>query len=100
MHRRNDERAKLIVNDVHSRLNPTRVAGVVRPRDVDELRDAVRSAAERGSPLAVCGGRHAMGAQQFATDALLLDTTSMNRAIRLDPQRALLEMEAGADWPA
>src|SRR5688572_3855130 len=98
MHR--DDPTPLIVNDVHSRLNPTRVAGVVQPRDTDALRAAVRSAAERGSQLSVCGGRHAMGAQQFGTDTLLIDTTSLTRVISFDPNLGLLEMESGADWPA
>ena len=36
-----------VVNDVHSRLNPTAVAGIARPRDVDELVQTVRFAADR-----------------------------------------------------
>jgi len=44
----NEDDDGCVVNDVHSRLNPTRVSGIVRPRDVDELRDAVMTAAERG----------------------------------------------------
>src|SRR5258708_3097942 len=70
-----------IVNDVHSRLNRTRVAEIARPRDGDELRAAVRAAAERGLRLSVCGGRHAMGGQQFGTDTLLVDTTAMSRLL-------------------
>ena len=87
------------VNDVHSRLNATRVAEVATPRDVDELRAAVRSAAERGLPVAVAGGRHAMGGQQFCAGGLLIDTAALRRPISLDAERGLLEMEAGARWP-
>lgn len=87
------------VNDVHSRLNATRVAEVAVPRDVDELRAAVRSATERGLPVAVAGGRHAMGGQQFCAGGLLVDTTALRRPVSLDAERGLLEMEAGARWP-
>ena len=87
------------VNDVHSRLNPTVVAGVVRPRDVDEIAAALRTAASRGLPVAVAGGRHAMGGQQFCAGGLLLDMRGMDRPISLDRERGLLEMEAGAMWP-
>lgn len=89
-----------LVNDVHARLNATRVAEVARPRDVDELRAAVRSAADRNLPVAIAGGRHAMGGQQFVTGGLLIDTRSMNRVVGFDAERGLIEMEAGADWPA
>lgn len=92
-----------IVNDVHSRLNVTRVAEILRPASIDEVRDAVRRAGRESTGgsrgLAVCGGRHAMGGQQFASGALLLDMTGMNRPIALDEDCGLLSMEAGAAWP-
>src|SRR3954453_4994142 len=89
----------LLVNDVHSRLNATTVAEVVQPRDVDELCAAIRSAADRGLRVTVAGGRHAMGGQQFGTDALLIDTTSLTRTHAFDAECGLIEMEAGAEWP-
>src|SRR5205807_873749 len=92
--------ASVPVNDVHSRLNPTTVAGIVQPRDVLELQRAVRSASERKSPVAVAGGRHAMGGQQFAGNALLIDMTAIAHATHSDPARGLIEMEGGAQWPA
>lgn len=88
-----------IVNDVHSRLNRTRIADVLTPRDPDELANAVRSAADRRLPVAVMGGRHAMGGQQFCEDGLLVDTVALREPIRLDRERGLLEMGAGARWP-
>ena len=36
-----------LVNDVHSRLNSTRVIEIVRPTGIDEVREAVLRAAER-----------------------------------------------------
>lgn len=89
-----------LVNDVHSRLNPTHVAGILRPRDIDELAVAVRSAADRREGVAISGGRHAMGGQQFAAGTMLIDTRDLVRPIRFDRERGLLEMEAGALWPA
>jgi FAD/FMN-containing dehydrogenase len=89
----------IVVNDVHSSLNATEVAGILTPRDLDELRGALRCAASRKLPVAIAGGRHAMGGQQFCAGGVLIDMTSMNRAISLDAERGLLEMEAGARWP-
>ena len=41
-----------------------------------------------------------MGAQQFGTDALLIDMTPRNRVLRLDPHDGTVEVEAGIQWPA
>jgi FAD/FMN-containing dehydrogenase len=87
------------VNDVHSRLNATRVAGIIAPRDLDELVAAVKDAAARRLPVAVAGGRHAMGGQQFCEGGLLIDMRGMNAVLGFDAARGLLEVEAGAMWP-
>lgn len=40
-----------------------------------------------------------MGAQQFGTDALLLDLSRMDRVLKLDEERSVVEVEAGIQWP-
>jgi FAD/FMN-containing dehydrogenase len=89
-----------LVNDVHSRLNPTAVAQVVRPRSLAELQAAVLGVTERRTSLALCGGRHAMGGQQFCTGGTLLDTSGLAGVLSLDLDRGLVEVEAGIQWPA
>jgi FAD/FMN-containing dehydrogenase len=87
------------LNDVHSRLNPTTVTRLVRPRSVDEVVSAVRGAAARDMPVSVCGGRHAMGGQQFVTGGLQLDLSRLDRLTELRPGRRLATMQAGIQWP-
>jgi FAD/FMN-containing dehydrogenase len=86
------------VNDVHSRLNPTRVAEVRAVASLEELRHAVREG--RGTGLAIAGGRHAMGGQQFLTDGLVLDLRPLDQVLGFDEERGLLRVGAGAQWPA
>ena len=90
----------VLVNDVHSRLNLTRVREVVPVASLEALVDAVRAAGRRRLPVCIGGGRHAMGGQVFATDAMLLDTRGLDRIGRLDPVAATVEVEAGIQWPA
>ncbi|PYP99306.1 MAG: hypothetical protein DMF82_25225 [Acidobacteria bacterium] len=90
----------VLVNDVHSRLNPTRVREVLPVASLGALVDAVRAAGRRRLPVCIGGGRHAMGGQAFATDAVLLDTRGLDRIGRLDPIAATVEVEAGIQWPA
>jgi FAD/FMN-containing dehydrogenase len=88
-----------LVNDVHSRLNATRVASILRPAATDDLVSAVREAASSGRSLCIAGGRHAMGGQQFAENALLVDTRSLKRVIALDEDTGIVTVEAGIQWP-
>ena len=88
-----------VVNDVHSRLNATRVAAVERPRTLDELRRVVRQAARAGEAVSICGGRHAMGGQQFGTGTRLVDLSGHTRIHRLEPDTGLVTVDAGIRWP-
>ncbi|MES2757446.1 MAG: FAD-binding oxidoreductase [Pseudomonadota bacterium] len=90
----------LLVNDVHSRQNATRVAAVMAPRSVADIQAAIAAGAARGLPIAICGGRHAMGGQQFGDGALLLDMRAMDRVLAFDDIGGLVEVEAGIQWPA
>jgi FAD/FMN-containing dehydrogenase len=88
-----------IVNDVHARLNATQVRAIVDVRCVDDVRDVLRRSAPN-EPVCIAGGRHAMGGQQFAEGAILLDTRRFDRVLRLDAERGLVEVESGIQWPA
>ena len=90
----------VVLNDVHSRLNATRVARVVRPTRVDDLVALVRHARQDGATISVMGGRHAMGGQQFGAGTVAVDTTGMTRVLDFDRERGLLTVEAGIQWPA
>ena len=90
---------RVSVNDHHSRLNRTHVRRIERPNSVDALRRLVRRADADGEPLCIAGGRHAMGGQQFATDAVLVDMTAMDRVLIFDRDKGHIEVEAGICWP-
>ncbi len=40
-----------------------------------------------------------MGGQQFASGAVLIDTRPMQRELRLDARRGIVEADAGIQWP-
>jgi FAD/FMN-containing dehydrogenase len=89
-----------IVNDVHSRLNPTVVADVVSVESLESLQSSIRRARERGDAVAISGGRHAMGGQQFCADGVLLDMSRLDQVLGFDPEAGTIEVEAGIQWPA
>ncbi len=90
----------LVVNDLHSQLNATQVARLVQPVDRDALVSTVRAARQAGAQLSFCGGRHAMGGQQFGTDTWLVDLSGHAGVHHFDRERGLITVDAGIHWPA
>ncbi|MGI8436187.1 MAG: FAD-binding protein [Chthoniobacterales bacterium] len=89
----------MLVNDIHSQLNPTRVARVLKPSGLTALVDVVRAAAAAGARLSICGGRHAMGGQQYGTDTWLVDMCDHAAVHSLDEETGVLVADAGILWP-
>ncbi len=92
------ERDALCLNDCHSRLNATRVAGVAKPASLAELRSVVKGAASAGLSLIPLGGNHAMGGQQFVSRGMVVDVRGLNRVLGLDRDAGIIECEAGITW--
>lgn len=88
-----------LVNDLHSRLNPTRVAAIRCPDRIGQLPRLIDEARREDLPVCIAGGRHAMGGQQFRAGGMLVDTAALNRVVRFDAEKGLIEVEAGMQWP-
>jgi FAD/FMN-containing dehydrogenase len=93
------ETDSLLVNDVHSQLNPTRVLGISQPRSLEDVQSIVRAARKVRHKISIAGGRHAMGGQQFGADTQLIDIRTLNRVLHLDRETGILEVESGIEWP-
>jgi FAD/FMN-containing dehydrogenase len=87
------------VNDIHSQLNLTRVARVVRPDSVESLQRIVRLARQEGKAISIAAGKHAMGGQQFGSGTILIDMAGMNRVLGFDSGKGQIRVEAGIQWP-
>ena len=95
---RPDERG-VVVNDIHSQLNPTRVPGRLH-RICLYLQRALRRADSTGRRSAWPAASDAMGAQQFAEGSMMLDMTRFNHVGSFDRTLGIVEVEAGIMWPA
>src|SRR5216684_1592296 len=93
------EPGSILVNDIHSQLNPTRVLEIAEPRSLEDVQRIVRTARKDRKVISVAGGRHAMGGQQFGADTLLIDIRKLSRILKLDRETGILEIEAGIEWP-
>lgn len=96
---RNGAKNPLLVNDMHSKLNETLVSDVQTPSSFEDLLTILDQHRRSGRALSICGSRHAMGGQQFATGTTLVDTRGLNRVIDLDESTGIVHTEAGIEWP-
>lgn len=87
------------LEDVHGRISRSRAVALLEARDEGEVLDALERAAEVGLPLAIAGGRHAMGGQPFRDGGLVLDTRRLSGVTAFDASSGLCEVLAGTDWP-
>lgn len=87
------------VNDIHSLLNEAEVEEVLEVDSLEAVQAAIGRARSLGKPVAVCGGGHAMGGQQFCAGGLLVDTRGLTRVLGFDPEQGTIEVEAGIQWP-
>lgn len=88
-----------VLNDVHAKLNETEVSEVVSVNSEDAVVSALNRARHQQRSISISGGRHAMGGQQFALDAIHLDMRPFNRVLAFDGQRGTITVEAGIEWP-
>jgi FAD/FMN-containing dehydrogenase len=87
------------VNDIHSALNESEVAEEIAVVSLGDIQAAVARASEKGTPVAIAGGRHAMGGQQFCAGGMLLDTRGLDAVLGFDQEQGVVEVEAGIQWP-
>lgn len=87
------------VNDIHSQLNATTVNRILKVDSIESIREAISIARREDKAVCVAGGRHAMGAQQFGTDAVMVDMTSFIQVLDFDSQNGTIDVGAGIEWP-
>lgn len=92
------QKKRVLVNDVHTRLNPTWVDGIREVRTLNALHRTVQDSERLQKKISIAGGRHAGGGQQFRADNWLVDTRKMNRVLGFDRDRGLIEVESGIQW--
>jgi len=92
--------APVTLNDVHSRLNATEVAEYHEPATRSDIIALVKRAREENLAISISGGRHAMGGQQFGAGTVHLNMSKYNRVLALEPDRGLVTVESGIQWPA
>jgi FAD/FMN-containing dehydrogenase len=95
-----DFRPPVWVNDLHAQLSRTAVLRELPVASVGDVKEVIRGARKAAVPVSIAGGRHAMGGQPFGSGTVCVDTRPLQKVLRFDSERGLLEVEAGIQWPA
>ena len=75
-----------------------RPALVVRPRDPDEVAEALGHATRHGLAVAVRSGGHSALGHGTNTDGMVIDLVNLDGVELLDPERRLVRVGGGARW--
>ena len=84
----------LIVNDI-TKLNPIKVARVMKPKTSAEISNAVRTSE---GYISIGGGRYSMGGQTAYEDSLHLDMRGFNRVLAFDKKEKTITVQTGLTW--
>lgn len=87
------DEARAVYNAIHDR----RPALIVRASGPDDVRTAVRLAAEHDLPLAIRGGGHSVAGFSTCDDGIVLDLGGLRR-IAVDAERRRVRADAGCTW--
>ena len=85
------------INDV-SRTDPTYVHAIVRGNNVEGLQAALADARAHNLKVSIAGKRHSMGGHAFYENAVVLDMTSFDKVLAVDPAARTITVQSGATW--
>lgn len=89
--------AQTTIDDV-SRLNETTVSEIRKPVSEQDIQKAVQDARATNKKISIAGRRHSQGGHIMADDAIVLDMTSFNKIMGLNPEKTVLKVQSGATW--
>lgn len=88
---------QFLINDV-SRLNPTHIKKIVKSQELIGLQETLSEARTNNLKVSIAGKRHSMGGHTFYKDAVVIDMTSFNKVLSVNPKEKTVTVQSGALW--
>nr|WP_241243145.1 FAD-binding oxidoreductase [Paenibacillus whitsoniae] len=82
----------------YSRLHPVKVERVVQGHEEQQLVALIQEAKQKHLTVSIAGKRHSQGGHTYYKDGIVVDMTSFNRILSLDPAAKTIRVQAGATW--
>ncbi|MBS4220357.1 FAD-binding oxidoreductase [Bacillus sp. FJAT-49711] len=91
------EKDDSLMSDV-GRLVPIKVNEVVKGQEVEQMKALLQEAKEKNLKVSIAGKQHSQGGHTYYKDAIVLDMTTYNKVIKVDPDEKLITVQSGATW--
>ncbi|MBS4198295.1 FAD-binding oxidoreductase [Bacillus sp. FJAT-49732] len=91
------EKDESLMSDV-GRLVPIKVKEVVKGLEVEEMKNLLQEAKEQNLKVSIAGKQHSQGGHTYYKDGIVLDMTTYNKVIKVDPEEKLITVQSGATW--
>ena len=88
----------LILNDVQSKLNKSRMVEECCPSDVDEISEKIINAQQKRFSLCPAGSLHSMGGQQFLEGGVSLSSKNLKKIGPLNEDSSSVWLQSGVMW--
>ncbi|PYY26621.1 FAD-binding oxidoreductase [Paenibacillus illinoisensis] len=82
----------------YSRLHPVKVERVVQGHQEQQLVELLKDARENHLTVSIAGQRHSQGGHTYYRDGIIIDMTSYNRILDIQPEAKRITVQAGATW--
>jgi len=86
--------AHTIITEV-SKLSPTRVDKILKPKSIEELQNIVKTT---DKPISIAGARCSQGGQIAYQDGIVVDTTALDNVLALNPIEKTVTVQTGITW--
>ncbi|UQZ86579.1 putative decaprenylphosphoryl-beta-D-ribose oxidase [Paenibacillus konkukensis] len=82
----------------YSRLHPVKVERVAEGREERQLADLMQEARRKHLTISIAGQRHSQGGHTYYKDGIVVDMTTFNKVLSVDPAARTVRVQAGATW--
>ncbi|MCA1053615.1 FAD-binding oxidoreductase [Rossellomorea aquimaris] len=86
-----------VMTDV-GRLMPTKIKKVVKGQEEQSMVNTILHANEEDLKISIAGKQHSQGGHTYYRDAVVLDMTSYNKILHVDPGNRTIRVQSGATW--
>ncbi|NUU76491.1 FAD-binding oxidoreductase [Paenibacillus xylanilyticus] len=82
----------------YSRLHPVKVERVVQGHQEQQLVELLKDAKDHHLTVSIAGQRHSQGGHTYYRDGIVIDMTSYNQILDVQPEAKKITVQAGATW--
>ncbi|MCJ8009001.1 FAD/FMN-containing dehydrogenase [Lederbergia wuyishanensis] len=80
------------------RLVPIKVKQVIHGQELEQFKQLLLDAKEKNIKISIAGKQHSQGGHTYYKDSIVIDMTTYNKVINVDPKEKLITVQSGATW--